>query len=374
MSGWSRWPALRWLVPAAAVALVLGGGAAATAIATSARPDLPPRTAAELLVDLQTARVGGLSGTVVQTAELGLPLPDPGRRGDADLAGLWSGSNTLRVWYDGPERVRVALLGTLSQSDIIRNGRDLWIWHSRRQQASHRTLPERLATGPASPPGHPSLTPPEAADAALAALDPTTAVRVADPVRVAGRDAYQLVLAPRDGASLVREVRLAIDAEHSLPLQVQAFGAGPDPAFEVRFTQLSFQRPDPEQFRFNPPPGTEVTEEQLLPSLPFGLPGAAARPRVTVVGEGWTAVLVARLPAAAGRDGPVAGRDGPLAGWDGLLAGLPVVGGDWGSGRVLAGELFSVLLADDGRILVGAVTPERLAEAAGDPAAALAGG
>ncbi|MBM0236720.1 hypothetical protein JNW88_05375 [Micromonospora sp. ATA32] len=40
------------------------------------------------------------------------------------------------------------------------------------------------------------------------------------------------------------------------------------------------------------------------------------------------------------------------------------VSGDWGSGRLLTGKLFSVLLTDDGRLLAGAVTPERLYQAA----------
>jgi outer membrane lipoprotein-sorting protein len=362
MSGWSSRPAARWLVPLLAVALVAGGGAAANAIATAGEPDLPPRTAAELLADLHSVQLGALSGTVVQSADLGLPLPDTARRGDADLAGIWSGSHTLRVWYDGPERARVALLGTLSQSDIIRNGPDLWIWNSSRQQASHRTLPEGFGTGPATPPAHPALTPQEAADAALAAIEPTTEVRVGEPVRIAERDAYELVLVPRDGASLVREVRLAVDAQESLPLRVRVFGDGPDPAFEVRFTQISFQRPDPEQFQFNPPPGTEVTEEGLLPSLPFGSLPELGRPPFALVGEGWTTVLAVRLPAEF--------EPGLLGG---LLAGLPQVSGDWGTGRVLSGALFSVLLTDDGRVLAGAVTPEKLAEVAGHPDAALAG-
>jgi outer membrane lipoprotein-sorting protein len=358
MSRWSRRSGLRWLVPGVVAALAIGGGAAAGAIAQSADPDLPPRTAAELLSDLQAFEIGALSGTVVQTADLGLPLPDPGRNREADLAGLWSGSNTLRVWYDGPERVRLALLGTLSQSDIIRNGQDLWIWDSGRQQASHRRLPAGFT--PARPPVHPSMTPPEAAAAALAAIEPTTEVRVDEPVRVAGRDAYQLVLAPRDRDSLIDQVRLAIDAEQSLPLRLQVFGSDPEPAFEVRFTQISFARPDPEQFRFNPPPGTEVTEQELLPALPFGPPGGLGRPPVALVGEGWTTVLVARLPAGADLDRILA-----------LLPGLPTVTGDWGTGQVVSGRLFSALLTDDRRVLVGAVTPDRLAEVAGDPAAAL---
>ena len=38
--------------------------------------------------------------------------------------------------------------------------------------------------------------------------------------------------------------------------------------------------------------------------------------------------------------------------------------GDWGSGRLLTGRLFSVLLTDDGRVVAGAVAPETLYEAA----------
>ena len=38
---------------------------------------------------------------------------------------------------------------------------------------------------------------------------------------------------------------------------------------------------------------------------------------------------------------------------------------------MLAGSLFSVLHTDDGRVLLGAVGPEQLIQAAADPAAAL---
>jgi hypothetical protein len=40
------------------------------------------------------------------------------------------------------------------------------------------------------------------------------------------------------------------------------------------------------------------------------------------------------------------------------------VSGSWGSGRVLRTKLFSALLTDDGRVFVGAVTPDVLTQAA----------
>lgn len=342
-------PALRWLVPAVAAALAIGGGAAASAITTS-DPDLPPRSPAELLADLQTAQVGAFSGTLLLNSDLGLPaLPDGNGghgHGRADLGSLWTGSHTLRVWYDGPERVRMALLGTLSQSDIIRNGPDVWIWESSENKATHLTLPPGAPTHPGKLPADPLA----AAEAALAAIDASTEVTVADPVRVAGRDAHQLVIAPRDEASLIREVRVAVDAEHSLPVAVEVYGQGEEPAFEVRFTQISFTAPDPEQFRFNPPPGAEVTEVDVFAVLShfageFSGEFAGQLPEVSVVGEGWTRVLVVALP-----------EELDLGGLEWLLA----------DGQVLSGTLFSVLRTDDGTLLVGAVTPQRLAEVAAE--------
>jgi outer membrane lipoprotein-sorting protein len=370
MSVFRSRPALRWLVPAAAAVLVVGGGAAGGLVA-NADPTLPERSAAQLLADLQTAHVDGLSGTVVQRADLGLPaLPNMGGGGsnEADLTRLASGTNTLRVWYAGPEKSRLALLSTLGETDLIRNGDDVWVWRSQDKTASHLKVPagQADATPRALPSGLPS-TPQAAADAALAAIDPTTKVSTSGAANVAGRDAYELVLAPKDTASKIGQVRLAIDAEHKIPLRVEVFAAGSDtPAFRVAFEQVDFGTPDAEQFRFNPPPGSKITEttpEQLAEKAPSGdrptdRPAEGDRP--TVVGTGWTSVVVAKLPnpdAAQPAEG-----SGQL---QAVLDRLPKVSGTWGSGRLLTGTLFSALLTDDGRVLVGAVAPEKLYEAAG---------
>ena len=46
-----------------------------------------------------------------------------------------------------------------------------------------------------------------------------------------------------------------------------------------------------------------------------------------------------------------------------LLQALPRTSGSWGSGHVLSGTLFSAIVTDDGRIAIGAVTPETLGAA-----------
>ncbi|MEV0005751.1 sigma-E factor regulatory protein RseB domain-containing protein [Micromonospora sp. NPDC050980] len=358
---------LRWLVPVTAGVAVIGGGAAVGTFAAGADPALPPRSAAQLLDDLRTSRLDGLSGTVVQRADLGLP-PIAALAGKAtgnQLAGLVSGTHTLRVWYGGEDRQRIALVDTLGEQDVLHNGRDVWTWNSRENTAVHRELPADGKDVPSAP-----ATPADAAQQALAAIDPTTAVTVGRSATVAGRDAYELVLTPRDKASLVHQVRIALDAKEHVPLRFEVLADGQDePAFEVAFTQVDFRTPAADQFRFNPPPGVRVTEESAEarpgPAGRTSKDGTAdgQRPDVRTVGTGWTTVVVAKLGDVAG--GAKAGADAPDADMLAKVLGdLPKVSGDWGSGRLLSGKLFSVLLTDDGRVVAGLVTPERLYQAA----------
>jgi outer membrane lipoprotein-sorting protein len=374
MSVFRSRPALRWIVPTAAAVVVIGGGAAAGTIVASADPALPARSAAQLLVDVQNAKVAGLSGTIVETADLGLPaMPGlTGGQGDADLTKLVAGSNTARVWYAGDEKVRLAVLGTLGETDVVRNGTDVWMWRSSDNVATHLKVPagatgRKAAPLPTGLPGGLPSTPQEAASAALAAIDPTTSITTTGSAKVAGRDAYELVLAPKDTASLIGQVRLAIDAKQHIPLRVDVYAKGAnDPAVRVAFQDISFAVPGAQQFTFNPPPGAKVNEQKpevptdaIVPGksgVPAHKPSAADEPKV--VGTGWTSVLVAKLPSDANAEA----KNAPAIA--GVLKSLPAVSGTWGSGHLLKSALFSALLTDDGRVLAGAVAPEKLYEAA----------
>lgn len=352
-------PALRWMVPAGVLAATFAVGLTGSLLRADAAGSLPPRTAGQLLVDVQEAAVDGFSGTVVQRADLGIPaLPSMGgESGDTELQSLVSGSHTLRVWYGGPQQFRLALLGTLGESDVIRNGRDVWTWSSKENEASHTKLPSAKAELDKQLPTDLPKTPQEAAERALEAIEPSTKVTTSGTARVAGRDVYDLILSPRDSNSLVGQVRLAIDGQHKIPLRVQVFpkSAG-EPAIEVSFTQVSFVKPGAEQFTFKPPAGVKVSEEKLpahsgpvAPSKEDLAPPAGMK----VAGKGWTSVVV----LDAGDPDSASDAAGPMAGY---LSSLPKVSGSWGSGSLLKGKLFSVLLTDDGRVIAGAVTPSRL--------------
>jgi hypothetical protein len=228
------------------------------------------------------------------------------------------------------------------------------------------------------PSGGPAgLTPDALATMALAALEPTTEVTTNGSASIAGRDAYQLVLKPKDPASLIGSIELAIDASQHVPLRVAVSPrGGGNPAIEVAFTQISFDRPDASQFTFNPPPGARVVEadEASTPDHPVPTPDKTTpatpgeeRPKMAVIGTGWTSVLAVRVPTEVTPGAP--DENGP--GLAGLLAALPKVNGAWGSGSLLSTRLFTVLITDDGRLLLGAVSPDRLYQAAADPAARL---
>ena len=282
----------RWAVPVGAVvavALVAVGSALAGA---QAAPQLPARSTAELLaaVDAPSALPSAMQAVVQETANLGLP-DLPGSAASDPLSGLslLSGSHTFRIWCDGPSRVRIAIPVTLGEADLRRDGRNVWLWDSKTSQATHYVLP----AGSGRPPDQGTLaqntlaqnapTPQQVARQILAAVGATTTVGLEPSVMVAGQAAYQLSLAPKDGRSLIGQVRVAIDARYSLPLRVQVFARGASsPALEVGYTSLSFARPAASNFPFTPPPGAKVktitvpAAGNVPPGLPFpGLPAAA---------------------------------------------------------------------------------------------------
>jgi outer membrane lipoprotein-sorting protein len=345
--------AKRLLTPLAIILVVAGTGlVAATA---TAEKKLPTRTPQELLVDLQNATTDGLSGTVVERADLGIPaIPGATGQDDPELTSLVSGTHTLRVRYSTPDKARIAVLGTYSEYDIIRNGKDVWTWSSKENAATHRTVTNEPGGAPSETP----RTPEEAADRVLEALEPTTTVTSDSSVEVAGRPAYELIFDPNDANSLISQARIAIDGDIKLPLRVQVFGTDNKIVFEVAYTSVDFTRPDDTEFVFNPPPGAKVTEIQ-----PDETPGTQDRKQAgeqpqnatKIIGSGWTAVAVTKIenPSNSQTDQQLkAFRDK-----------LQPVQGSWGSGRLVAGTAFSAVWTDDGRVAIGAVRPDVIYQA-----------
>ena len=404
---------LRWLLPGGIAAAIAVASVATTAAANaSGQPKLGAKTAAELLVAVENASPAGLSGTVVETAKLGLPDISGlvGSTGSGiSLATLVTGSNTMNVWYAGKDRQRFALLGQLSEDDLIHNGTDLWSYDSSTRTVTHKTLAPDASdkVGSSIANTAPSLDPQTAAEEALAAIDPTTAVVVDRTARVAGRAAYQLQLSPKDTRSLIGSVQIAIDASTSVPLRVQVFAKdATSPAFQVGFTSVSFNVPNASVFEFVPPAGANVEQDTApfgdsLNDSVFGGSSVVVRQRVngknidpkgtldtpappvptnldsprkvTTLGKGWTEVikitnaasvspanipLSSRGPAASSgavsSSGPVSSsppqvtvrRVSPL---DNIATAVP-------GGRLITTALLSIFISDDGTMYVGPVS------------------
>lgn len=350
----------RYAVPLSIATAAITVAAGAGIVSANHSPDLPERSAAELLVDLQNSDVPGLSGTVVAKVDLG--IPELGMTQNL----LEPGSRTIRMWYASPDQVRVALLDKLGEADLIRNGADVWQWDSGENTATHFTLPDEAADLPLWPPNQFTGTSPmEAAEQVLDAIEPGTDVSTDGTAEVAGRSAYELVLQPKDDVSLVSQVRLAIDSETGVPLRTQILADDMSaPAFEVAFSRIEFDVPDDENFTFNPPAGVEVTEgtEDFGSLWNSGQSEHGSKP--DLVGEGWSTVAVIDFDVAA-----MAAEMSKQAGEEVdpamLLEGFEAVDGDWGSGHLVTSSLVTGLLTDDGRLLVGAVTAPRLYDVAG---------
>lgn len=355
-----------WVVPAVVASVVVGAAVLPSTASADAHPNLPARTAGQLLAAVQTAQVQQLSGTVVETARLGLPdLPGADNASALSLQTLATGTHTFRVWLDGAERQRLALLGQLSESDVVHNGADLWTYDSTTQEVGHASL-DRVKAGPEQ--GAEKVdtkvvrhTPQELAAEALRAIDPSTEVTVDRTARVAGRPAYTLVLTPRDARSTVRKVALALDAERSVPLRVQVFGAAAQPAFEIGFTDVSLSRPAASVFAFTPPRGAKVT-----PLGADGTPQKADRPgkapaaekAVRTLGSGWASVLA--LPAGSS---PLGANGASKSDSTGALLGkltTTLPSGD----KALRTALVNALITHDGRVYLGAVSVGVLEQAA----------
>jgi outer membrane lipoprotein-sorting protein len=335
------------LLPPVVAGVVVAGIAVGVSAAGSAAPTPPAKSTTEILALAAGSQIPGVSGTVVVKAGLGLPaVPSSDRAGRSaeGLLGLATGNHTLRVWSAGPGKWRVQLLGQLDETDAVRNGTDAWTYAYSSNSATHYLLPNtQHEQAPSSP--FIMTTPQGAAQRLMATLGPTTEVSTGPSLTVAGRSAYQLEIVPRTADSLIGLASVAIDAKTGLPLRVAITARGTSsPALVIGFTSVSIGTQSPAQFTFTPPPGAKVTTKDLRGAASqAGSAGSGS-----VVGSGWTSVVV--IPSGA-----------LPPGIEGLLAkqATPVSGG-----MLVHTALLNALIANDGRIFVGVVTPTVLESAA----------
>ncbi|MFJ1755726.1 outer membrane lipoprotein carrier protein LolA [Kitasatospora sp. NPDC088134] len=384
-----RRAAVRIGVPVAVAAVVATGIGLVPALASDEAPNLPAISAQELVAKVLASNTDTFSGTVRISADLGLPTALTDAAGGSGPLGelarsagastgsadpqlkaveLLGGAHTLTVAADGPDRQRVTLSGQKTGYELVHDGDQVWAFDRASQQALHLTgAPGADGHRPDGTAGLGSVTPQKVAEQLLAVSAKTTSITVSGTERVAGHAAYRLSVKPKQEGSTVAEIRISVDAEKGVPLAVQLRTVDGATAFDVRFGSLSYAKPDAKTFRFDVPKGAKVVERSaaehsanplssVLPALPApggdhaegGRPGGGPADGRDggVIGEGWTAVAHGSAGADAAKG---------LA----KFTGRPVNGGTLVSTRIV-----NTLVTPDGRVFVGAVTPETLEKAA----------
>ncbi|MGW4198080.1 LolA family protein [Streptomyces sp. NPDC005004] len=369
-----RRKAVRYVVPVAVTGVAAATIGLVPALASTGDPDLPKISAQRLVEKIARSDVQQFSGTVKISTDLGLPDlgglesglggsggHDGGSSADpsSKVTELASGTHTLRVAADGPDRQKLSLRERGAEYSLIHDGKDVWsydsgsneVFHGTAEQHEHGKQREDERQG----------TPQDFAKEALKAVDDTTSVTVAGTERVAGRDAYKLQIKPKQQGSTVGAVTIAVDAKTGTPLKFTLTAkSGGKPVVDTGFTQVSFAKPPASTFDFTPPKGAKVTEEKdsgkrehtAGPGALFG--GAADGGKV--VGKGWTSV--ATFDTGAEGDMP----SGSAGGFLGSLG--DQVTGDFGKGTVFSTRLVNALVTDDGKVYAGAVTKQTLLKTA----------
>ena len=321
----------RGVAAGVAVLGVVGLGLIALPAGAGAQPTLPPVSPEDLVASVLKAKPGAWAGTVQLDNELGLPaLPN--------LPQAANGTSTAEVWSGGDGKGRVQIPSSTGERTLVSDGTTFWAWNSDDRTVTKGTRQPDQTRAPVADPA-------KAATDALSALQPTSTVSVDGTDEVAGRPAYDLVLAPKPTErTLLREVRIAVDAQERMPLRLTVLAQGStSPALQVGFTDLTFGPQDPARFTFTPPAGATVKN---APSRN----AQQQRDKPTVVGDGWDRVVIDKVPQN-GTD-----RSKELAG-----LGTPI-SGSWGGGRLIKTAVATAIVTDDGRVAAGAVPEQVLSE------------
>lgn len=393
-----RRKAARYAVPVAVAAVAAATIGLVPAFAGSGSPDLPKISAQDLIAKMAKSDVQQLSGTVKVSTDLGLPSLPGGAGGAGTFGGqkggdggsaepqsklmeLASGTHTLRVASDGPEKQRVSIIDKAAEYSLVHNGDEVWGYDSGSNTAFHHTAPAAGAHGkrPAPeevPPGLKNATPQDLAKRALQAAGDTTSVTVDGTAKVAGRDAYQLLIKPKQSASTVGSIRVAVDAEKGVPLKFTLTPkSGGAAAIDVGYTSVDFAKPAASTFSFTPPKGAKVVDGGAADAKahrPHGKDGVAPKDMkaatgdmggLNVLGKGWTSIATVKGESSglpSGKD-KSKGAGGPAAFLDSIG---DSVHGSFGSGKVFSTRLVNALVTDNGTLYVGAVDKQALIDAA----------
>lgn len=336
------------------VAGVVGLVVLASPAGAGPAPSLPATTPQALVQSVLTSSVPSMSGTIAVQNNLGLPAV-PG------IPELANGTSQVRVWSDGTGRSRVSVPTATSEQTFVDDGKTLYSWDSSGRTVTESPAAKQHADHKA-PIGTDTPTDPASmAKELVGALQNSSNITVDGTDTVAGQPAYDLVLTPKSNQrTLLREVKIAVDANKHIPLQLTVLGDNSDtPAVQVGFSSVDYGPQQSSLFTFTPPSGATITQDNKSARGKAQHDATKLAPKI--VGSGWDTVAIISMPGSTNTG--TQGKNGdPMA-----LArefGTPV-SGSWGSGWAIGTNIGTAVLTSDGRVAIGLVPQQVLTEALG---------
>lgn len=333
-----------YLAPLVIASSALAVSIIAPQIARASTSNLAPVSPSQLVGWIQASRPIPLNGTV--TGATSFPIPSASLLNGSNPQSALSGSTTetYNVWTNGAGSFRAQQVFSGGETDLYVNPGSAWLWDSSTLTATNEQSSGSNTVNPSSS-SNPGLT----ASEIITKLSSYSTLSVSGNTMVAGRPAYTLSVVPNVSDSLVGSIRIAVDGQTHVAVQIQIFPKGSaSPAASLGFDTLTFAAQPSSIFSFTPPPGARVVTPTKS-SKPAGTGSAGAS---KIVGKGFDSVMVA-VPSAK-----------TLSSLAGVEKSLPTISTPLGVSHVYSTPIFQAIILPDGTVVGGAVDTARLLQVA----------
>jgi hypothetical protein len=238
----------RWLVVAAAVAIVCSLPVVVSALPVAAGPTV---NASQLHARILASADLPYQGYVESNGALG--IPDLNEL--SDVTAMLDGTTDMRVWQASPSRWRVDVLSDVGERDTYQLAGETYFWNSGSQLLTAVTGAQLVRL-----PRPADLIPPALALRLLRDAGATGRFTSLPAERIAGRDAAGLRLTPADPQTTIGHIDIWADARSGLPLRVEVTGRSSGQILLTsRFLELSYSRPDAQVLTPSHGPGSGFT-------------------------------------------------------------------------------------------------------------------
>ncbi len=296
------------LLCGATVAIGISATAIALALGTGAKP--APKPLAQAVHDaLAAPPIDGLSANVTLTDHLleGANLAsDAGGGTGGGLASnpLLTGASG-RLWISKDGRARLELQSEKGDTELVYDGHTLTVYDGE-SNTVYRYTP-KAEPGSAAPETSSGREAPSIGkiEEAIERIRKHAQLSEATPDDVAGRPAYTVRVAPKEGGSLIGGAELSFDASNGVPLRTAVYSSTSSaPVIELAASEVSYGPVPASVFDISPPPGAKI--EEIAPATGQHAKrssNAKDGAKLTSHGNGITSIAVLEAKAGSNKGG-----------------------------------------------------------------------